>query len=150
MLRASVKEYFARNGAPYGYNFSNLWATFRATYWFKDFYISGNYNSPSKYSDGFMVGDIYDDKASYSLNVGWANKSWNVRFVADNFARWNWMSHTQHFTSEYYDRCFKSFDKTRHADFNIRVSYTFNYGKKLRDVESLSTSDSSSSGILKN
>ncbi len=150
MLRATVRDYFARNGAPYGYNFSNLWASLRATYWLKDFYISGNYNSPSKYSDGFMVGDIYDDKASYSLNVGWANKSWNIRFVANNFARWNWMSHTQHFTSEYYDRSFKSFDNTRHADFNIRVSYTFNYGKKLRDVESLSTSDSSSSGILKN
>ncbi len=150
MLNGSVKEYFARNGAPYDYNLENLWYTLRATYWLKDFYISGYFSSPAKYSDGFMVGDIYEDKASYSLSGGWANKSWNVRFIARNFARWNWVSHTQRFTSEYYDRSFKSFEKNRHADFNITVTYTFNYGKKLREVESLSTSNSSASGILKN
>ena len=150
MLNGTLKEYIARNGAPFDYTLSNLWFNLRATYWLKDFYISGYYGSPSNYSDGFMVGDIYEDKASYSLSAGWANNNWNVRLMAINFARWNWASHKQRFTSEYYDRSFISFDKNRHADFNVTVTYTFNYGKKLRDIENLSTRDSSSSGILRN
>ncbi|MDE5998411.1 MAG: hypothetical protein K2G77_09415, partial [Muribaculaceae bacterium] len=150
ILNGSVTEYIARNGAPYDYTLSCLSGSLRATYWLKDFYISGHYSTPANYSDGFMVGDIYEDKASYYLSGGLANKNWNVRIAAINFARWNWASHKQRFTSEYYDRSFISFDKNRHADFNITVTYTFNYGKKLRDIENLSTRDSSSSGILRN
>ena len=150
MLNGTVREYIARNGAPYDYTLSCLRFNLRATYWLKDFYFSGYYGSSTNYSDGFMVGDIYEDKSSYSLWGGWANKNWNIRFMAKNFARWNWASHKQKFTSEYYDRSFISYDKNRHADFNIMVTYTFNYGKKLRDIENHSARDSSSSGILRN
>lgn len=149
-LSGSLTEYIARNGAPYDYTVSSLMCSLHATYWLKDFYISGNYGNPSNYSDGFMVGDIYEDKSSYYLMGGWANKNWNVRFLAQNFARWNWMSHKQRFTSEYYDRSFLSYDRKRHANFSITVTYTFNYGKKLRDESELDTRNSSSSGILKN
>lgn len=150
MLSGALTEYIARNGIPYDYTQSFLRYTLRATYWLKDFYFSGYYHSPSNYSDGFMVGDVYDDKSGYYLMAGWANKSWNVRFLAQNFARWNWASHKQRFTSEFYDRSFVSFDKSRHANLSVSVTYTFNYGKKLRDVEDLSTRNASSSGILRN
>ncbi|MDE6560727.1 MAG: outer membrane beta-barrel family protein [Muribaculaceae bacterium] len=150
MLNGTLREYIARNGDPYDFTLSSLRLNLRATYWLKDFYLSGYYGSPSNYSDGFMVGDIYEDKSGYSLSAGWANKNWNVRLLAMNFARWNWASHKQWFTSEYYDRSFISYDKNRHADFSITVTYTFNYGKKLREIENLSTRDSSSSGILRN
>ena len=150
MLRGSLTETIARNGVPYDYTLSDLRFNVSATYWLKDFYFVGSYSSGSNYSDGFMVGDIYEDKSIYSLRAGWANKNWNIRLMAYNFARWNWVSHSQRFTSEFYDRSFISFDKNRHADFNLTVTYTFNYGKKLRDVENLSTGDGSSSGILRN
>lgn len=150
MLSGSLTEYIARNGAPYDYTLSCLRGTLRATCWIKDFYISGYYGTASNYSDGFMVGDIYEDKSSYYVMAGWANKNLNVRFLALNFARWNWMSHKQHFSSAYYDRSVVAFDKSRHADFNITVTYTFNYGKKLRDESELGTRNASSSGILRN
>lgn len=150
MISGSLTQEFARNGAPYDYTLSCLRGRLRATYWLKDFYISGYYSTPSNYSDGFMVGDIYEDKSYYYLMAGWANKSWNIRFQALNFARWNWTSHEMRFTSEYYDRSYISYDKKRHADFNITVTYTFNYGKKLRKESELNTSNASSSGILRN
>ena len=150
MLSGSLTGTVARNGAPYDYTLSDLRYSLRASYWLRDFYFSGSYSSASNYSDGFMVGDIYEDKSTYYLSAGWANKNWNLRFDALNFARWNWISNTQRFTSEYYDRTFKTLSRGRHADFNITVIYTFNYGKKLRDVDELGTNNSSSSGILRN
>ena len=150
ILRGSLTETIARNGVPYDYTLSDLRFNVNATYWLKDIYFTGNYGSGSNYSDGFMVGDIYEDKALYYITAGWANKNWNIRLMAYNFARWNWASHRQRFTSEYYDRSFISYDRDRHADFKLTVTYTFSYGKKLRDVENLSTGDASSSGILRN
>ncbi len=150
MLRASLTERIARNGKPYNYTHFDLNYDLRATYYLKDFYFSGYYSNPTSYSDGFMVGDLYEDKSYYYFLAGWANKNWNIRFTASNFARWSWMGHSQKFTSSFYDRSFKSFDRSRHADLNIVATYTFNYGKKQRDVEELNTSNSSSSGILRN
>lgn len=150
MLFGSLTGTVARNGAPYDYTLPDLRFSLRATYWLKDFYFSGKYSSATNYSDGFMVGDIYEDKSTYYLIAGWANKSWNLRFSAMNFARWNWIRNTQRFTSKYYDRTFEALGRGRHADFDITVTYTFNYGKKLRNMDELSTSNSSSSGILRN
>lgn len=150
VLNASIYNYTARNGKPYNYTHSALIYSIRATYWLNDFYFSGSYSNPTNYSDGFMVGDLYDDKAPYYIYAGWANKNWNIRFTARNFARWNWMSHRQYFTSEYFDRSFLSYDKSRHASLNITVTYTFNYGKKLKDIDQLNSNGSASSGILRN
>ncbi len=150
MLSGTLSDYTARNGKPYGYTRSSFGYTFRASYWLRDFYFNASYSGPLTYSDGFMVGDLYKDKCNYYLVAGWANKNWNVRVTAKDFARWNWNSHKQYFTSEYYDRSFLAYDIFRHANLSIAVTYTFNYGKKLRDVGELNTSNSSSSGILRN
>ena len=150
VINGSIYNYIARNGRPYSYTHSELFYYIRATYWLNNFYFSGYYSAPSNYSDGFMVGDLYVDKSTYHLTVGWANKNWNIRFWARNFARWDWMSHKQWFKSKYYDHSFLSFDPSRHANLNITVTYTFNYGKKQRDVDELETSNSTSSAILRN
>lgn len=149
-LNASVEGCRDRNGTPYGYTNTYVDCRVSASYWFKNFYFSGLYSNPATYSDGFMVGDLQHAKSYYYLLAGWANRSWNVRFVAMDFARWNWVGYKQWFTSEYYDRSFLSFDKTRHAEFGVTVTYTFNYGKKLRDERELSTRNATSSGILRN
>lgn len=149
IINGTLSDYIARNGRPYGYTISSLLYSLRATYWLKDFYFVGYFSSPAKYSDGFMVGDIYVDKSIYYLMAGWSNKNWNIRLRANNFARWNWISHKQWFTSEYYDQSTIYQDINRHAKFNLSVTYTFNYGKKLRDEDELSTRNASSSGILK-
>ncbi|MDE6794699.1 MAG: hypothetical protein K2J63_05275, partial [Muribaculaceae bacterium] len=81
--------------------------------------------------------------------AGWSNKNWNVRLTANNFARWNWTSHKQWLTSEYYDQSTIYQDINRHAKFSLSLTYTFNYGKKLRDEDELSIRNASSSGILK-
>lgn len=132
-LNGKVSAHNERNGAPYGYTNSYINWNISATYWLKNFYFSGMYRNPITYSDGYMVGDLRYSKSYYYLMAGWANRNWNVRFVAMDFARWNWEGYKQWFTSEYYDRSFLLFDNTRHAEFNIVVTYTFNYGKKLRD-----------------
>lgn len=148
-LNGRLRGYFAHNGDPYGFNLNSCSLYLSATYWLKNIYFMAYYSGPMKYSDGFMVGDIYNDTADYYFMVGWAGKQWNVRFVAFNFDRWNWKNHTQGFTSEYYDRSTTVFNYGRHARFAISATYTINYGKKQRDVEELSTGNASSSGILR-
>lgn len=149
ILSGSLSDYIARNGQPYDYTVSSLMYNLSATYWLNDFYFVGSFSSPAKYSDGFMVGDIYEDKSTYYFMAGWANTNWNIRFVANNFARWNWNSHKQWFTSQFYDQSTTYFDIRRHANLAISITYTFNYGKKLRDEDELSTRNATSSGILK-
>lgn len=148
-LSGSVGQYFAHNGVPYGYTRFQTNYSISGNYYLGNFYFNASYNAKSAYSDGYMVGNWIEVKDSYSVSAGWADKSWNLRLRASNFARWNWRDQLSWFKSEFYDFSEMKIDVESHAFFSLTATYTFNYGKKVKADNDRDDGGKASSGILK-
>lgn len=139
----------AQSGEPYNYTRWPVTYYLRTNYYLNDFYFSGNFTSRQHYSDGIMVGHWMEYACTYSLAAGWGNGKWNIRATAANFGRWNWKDHRAWFKTAAYDYDTTEFSPIERAYFTLNLTYTFNYGKKVRSNNEPGGPDTGSSGILK-
>ena len=124
--------------------------TLSASYYLKNWYATIYYSSAG---EGLLEDDSYAirsrSKDYYSLKIGWSNGKWNVSASAINIFRRNWLEKTAWIDSRWYDGTTKSYSVPSHQFINITASYTFNFGKKIRQGDELQNSGGSSSAIMK-
>ena len=150
-LSGTLQNNLCHNGTPYGWTKSHLTFTLSANYYLGNFNFSTYYRAPMGSSDGSMVGKWVDNRSSYRLSAGWGNSNWTIKASATNFFRWDgWRGAKITETSRYYDNIVRSIDVVEgHSWFNLAVTYTFGYGKKIDQRNELRQQGSASSGILK-
>lgn len=148
-LGGSITHVFAHNGVPY--DWSKSWLNFSAKvfYYFGSFYVGSFFHSKAEYSDGIMVGDWMKEPCSYSLQIGWSDSRWNVRLYTSNFFRYNWKESELVMSSQYYDRTKINYGTSKHFMFQLRATYTFSYGKKIKKNNQIGEQSGESSGILR-
>lgn len=149
-INGGITQRYAYNGAPYDFKRFPVTYYLRVNYYLGDFYFTGNFSSRQDYSDGFMVGDWMQYGCSYSLTAGWANAHWNVRVMANNFGRWNWVDHRSYMNTTYYGNHKTVYSPNEHAWFRLAATYTFSYGKKVKSNNEPSDRANASSSILIN
>lgn len=139
----------ARNGAPYNWNKSHIDWSLRAYYYLNNIYFGASYGSPAGSSDGAMVGIWIYDRSRYDFQVGWSNKNWNLRFYAKNFFRYNTYGITGIMDSKYYGFIRNTYTASATGFFQISATYTFSYGKKVKEANEAYQAQGAASGILK-
>ncbi len=148
-LSASVTNYLAHNGAPYGWTRSWVNFSLQAFYYIGRCYLGATYISKNCYADGCMVGTWMRNRDAYYAQVGWSNSSWNLRMLVRNFARWDWRSSSSVMESEYYDTYKTGYSSSDHALVKLSATYTFGFGKKVSHKDEATRVSGASSGILK-
>lgn len=139
----------ARNGTPYDWTRSALIASLSAYYYLDAIYLGASYNTPGGYSDGCMTGTWMMPRDSYSFQVGWSDKSWNLRFYSRNFLRYHGYRTKGVMNSRYYDSVRYLYSGGHSGFFQISATYTFGYGKKVSSGNEAYQAAGASSGILK-
>lgn len=149
LIGGSLSQNIAHNGIPYNWTKSFISYALQVYYYHGNFNFGGTYISSQGYPDGCMVGTWMRMKDQYYLQAGWANTSWNVRLTLMNIARWNWNSSTATVKSENYDYILNSIDSNRHAMVQLSATYTFGFGKNIKQGNEATQQSGISSGILK-
>ena len=61
----------------------------------------------------------------------------------------DWLDQTSWLNSQWFDQTTKTYSASSHQFVSLNVSYTFNFGKKIRHGDELQDAGSSSSAIMK-
>lgn len=119
-----------------------------ADYYLGKAYLGMNWSSRSSYIDG-ETSFLSKIPSAYSLNFGWASKGWNIQISLVNMLRSSWSTFRESFNSKYYSSNQTKIGSTYHRRINITVTYTFNYGKKIKPGSEIQSTNEISSSILK-
>lgn len=128
-------------------HFLNYWL--QAQYFVKGWNFEFVYMSRTGQSDGPIPGSWTIDKDYYWATIGWGNQHWNIKGIIANIFRWNWKQGTKSFRSQYYDYTKEVFSQDYHAYFQVSLTYTFGFGKKIERGNEAEQQTGASSGILK-
>lgn len=118
------------------------------TWYFGNFYLTGWYSTPNTVIEA-ESGIKLTTPSVYQIELGWSKGGWQLTASANNFIRSSWeMSKQQLFGRNYY---FYRLDygSDLHRRFELSVSYTFSYGKKVNRRSEINVMDASKSAILK-
>lgn len=118
------------------------------TWYFGNCYLFGWYRTPVK-DVASQSGVEERSPSSYMLQFGWSHGAWNVKGVAFNFLRSSWESGTQILHSRYYDSYRREYGTAGHMRFQLAVTYTVGYGKKVQRGDEIGGAAAGSSAILK-
>lgn len=139
----------AHNGTPYNLSNSKLTGSVSAYYYLDNVYFGASYISPSGYPNGCMVGTWMAPRDTYTFQVGWSNNNWNLRFYTRNFFRYNTYQTVGNMKSKYYDYIRYLYSGSYAGLFQIAATYTFGFGKKVKQSNEAYQASGASTGILK-
>jgi len=74
--------------------------------------------------------------------------SWNIRLTARNLQRWNWRSSYDTMNSGSYSVNKWVCNASGHAFVQLSATYTFGFGKQIKQGNDISRQRGASSGIL--
>ncbi len=137
------------NGVPYRISKDGLRVFVSAYYYAGNFSFSGSYHNELIETGGSMVGFWMQLPESHSISAGWNRKGLNISLSAINFARWKYRPEMRIESSEYYQYRKFFYDAYSRAHFQLSVTYTIGYGKKIDTRNELRQQGTASSGILK-
>lgn len=121
-----------------------------ASYYLNNWYATLNFSKAAKsILEGEPYGIISREKDYYSLKIGWSDGKWNLSASAINIFRRNWLNQTAWINSEWYESTTKSYSPSSHQFINISISYTLNFGKKIKQGDEIQNSGNSPSAIMK-
>lgn len=149
-LTGQLEQLFVHNGKPYNTDRSCI------SYYIQALYYLGNFNFAVAYQSADAT-DNYNSKSgvwtrnkdSFTLQAGWSNTSWNIRLTAKNLQRWNWRSSYDTMYSDSYSVVRSISNASSHALIQLSATYTFGFGKKVKQGNDISKQAGASSGILK-
>lgn len=148
-LRAQVAQNLNYNGVPYNQSHSSIYWHAQLRYYLKNWHFSLTYISDKANAARSTNGNWTKYKNDWQLSIGWAKGNWNVITNVVNMTRWNWRADLNKMHSKYYCVNEQLYNGNNHALIQISATYTFGYGKKIKNDNEPSVSGNASSGILK-
>lgn len=147
-LYACPEQYFYRSSGIYDTKYSPFIFTAQAVLYISHFYLKGYYTTPERqlWDDS---NTIYRSRNFHSIEGGWSNYNWNVRFTAANLFNKGWVGGRLHMSSDFYSENRINYGTYFHSRLNISVTYTIDYGKKVQRNNEVGEQSGTSSGILK-
>ncbi len=147
-LYACPEQYFYRSSGIYDTKYNPFVFTAQAVLYFGHCYVKGYYATPERqlWSDS---NTIYRSRNFHSMEGGWSNDNWNVRFTAANIFNKGWVGASLRMSSDYYSEHRMNYGTYFHPRLNISVTYTINYGRKVQRGNEVGQQSGASSGILK-
>ena len=149
VLSGRIGHLFNHNGMPYNVNHSHINWYARARYYIGNWNFTLTYSSDNGSADGCMNGLWAYGKSDWYITVGWSDSHWNIRGDLFNFTRWNWRNSHLIMHSKYYDTDEIRLNGNNRAFIQLSATYTFGFGKKIKNDDEPSVTGSASSGILK-
>ncbi|KGN71261.1 hypothetical protein [Porphyromonas sp. COT-239 OH1446] len=119
-----------------------------AVYHLDDFYFQAAYQTKFRTIQGNRA-LYYEDRDFWQLQVGWSKHNFNVRLSANNLFRGDWMTSTETLNSPLYSETRYVEGNNFHRRLNLSITYTFGYGKKVRQNNEVGQQYGSPSAILK-
>lgn len=117
-------------------------------YYTGKFLFSAYWDSGSRYVDG-ETAYLRRLPMSYTISAGWASKGWNLQISAVNPFRSSWeVSHDTLYT-RWFDSSIRRYGADYHRRLTLSITYTFNYGRKLKGGNEMNGQGSISSSILR-
>ncbi len=101
------------------------------------------------YNYNTMSGETTRVKDLFIIQAGWSNQTWNIRLTANNLQRWNWRAAHDTMNSDAYSYSRWVSNTSKHANVQLSATYTFGYGKKVKQGNDITRQQGASSGILK-
>ncbi len=149
-ISGQLAQLFVHNGIPYNTNSSCISYYLQALYYLGSFNFAIAYHSENA-TDNYdsMSGIWTKNKDAFIIQAGWSNVSWNILLTAQNLQRWNWRSSYNTMNSKSYSVNKWISNASSHAFIQLSVTYTFGFGKKVRQGNDISKQAGASSGILK-
>lgn len=117
-------------------------------YYYKSLFLNVLWYSPVKYVDGETC-HRRRMPSEYSLTIGWAYKGWNAELSFANIFRSSWKLSDDMLKSEWYDSHTTRFGPEYHRRIAISISYTFNYGRKIKSGDEMRKDGTGASAILR-
>lgn len=139
-LQSTTGEYAMRKNI--------LTCSAQLTWYFGNFYLFGWYNTPSTYPEN-LSGIKTHVPSQYQFKIGWGKGAWKVSATAINFLRKKWITSYQSLSGQFYKFDTENYGTSTHQRFQMTVSYTFNYGKKVRTDNEVGAAATNQSAILK-
>lgn len=138
---------YARRGGKYNYSRNYPRCSGGINYYLKNFYFSGYYNVGSK----GVTQDYRIEKrpSNYQLTAGWGAKGFNVSVTASNFLRSSPRAIcVERIYENYSDWTREFYGPATSWGINIRLSYSFSYGRKVQHDNGPGSTGQIDSGIL--
>lgn len=118
----------------------------QAIYSYKQFYAIASYQSADR---SLGLQNASRVPSFYYLQAGWGNGTINVSAAALNVFRSDWIGRTVDTIAHNYLSRSVALSESYHRKFQITLTYTFSYGKKVQPGQSPEAVQGASSGILK-
>lgn len=149
-LSGQLAQLLVHNGVPYNITRSYISYYLQALYYWGNFNFAISYHSENA-TDNYnsMSGIWTKNKDAFVIQAGWSNASWNIRLTARNLQRWNWRSSHDTMSSDCYSVNKWVSNASGHALVQLSMTYTFGFGKKIKQGNDISKQAGASSGILK-
>lgn len=146
-LSARPRVMYFKSTGLYDLDRTSFYTTIMAAYYVHGFFFNASYTPEWRNVDSQGSRNYYKDYLS--ITAGWSNERWNVSVTANNLFRDNWVNTTSDFRSLCYAVSTTSFSDNRHRNVSLDISYTFRYGKKVRQGDDLNELRQAETTILK-
>ena len=147
-LAASPSVSFYRMTGLFNISRSPFSCNASATYYLGNFYFQASYQTRSLTVQGNRAA-VYRDRDFYQILGGWSHSNWNIRISAMNLFRNDWLCSTTMLSAPLYSE--KQFvdGNNFHRRLNLSVTYTFGYGKKVKQGNEVGEQYGAASAIMK-
>lgn len=146
VLRGGINGNYASRHGGINRSGSYLAYNFNANYSLKNFYCAVSYQSQTR-----SVGLASYNKVPnfYYIGLGWSNGNFNAGAYLINPFNSAWKSSYFESGDRNFSKCSQSYSITYHRQISLRVVYSFSYGKKVQQTESIGSLSGTESGIVK-
>ncbi len=142
-LSATVSSY--KKGGMNPFSRSALNGSFSGMYYFGNFYVQASYELKDRRSLQFER--IYVRPSYYTFSIGWNIKNWKISASARNIFRSDYSKGYSYMDYTNYKADINYYGTAYRRNFWINATYTFKYGKKVKE-EGIDRGSSASSGIV--
>ena len=140
--------WFRRTTGEYALTHNELTCVAQLTWYFGNFYLFGWYVTPSTYPNE-ESGIKERTPSRYQMEIGYGKGPWRASAAAINFMRSSWESGRETLSSRYYGFERSIYSPDLHMSFQLSLSYTVGYGKKVRRGDEVGGVGTGASAILK-
>lgn len=121
----------------------------RGTYYISNFFISASYGYKHK-SFHPSNGAVINTPQWYTIKGGWGNGIWNVQLTANNIFKKGWSDFTSDLKTPLYSATEIGYGTSNHSSLTLSVTYTFSYGKHIRQGNEIGEQEAIESAAYNN